>query len=214
MKLHFDLHAFAGTRARPVTAETGIAYEDYARMQTRQRKQSGERRLGTPDWAVNDAALRELLVAYMEKRAGVPRGTGTLSQRLARAKQAVMRQRAKLNDILDRLARKYVSAKRPRRKRALAIEIEGIDTAIRISENGAAVVAAIVYLYFRVGLDSPGVAEILRLKPPHVRVVLWRMRRIAQQFSACRPQKSGRNIPRTNQRCNHGYTALPDTADV
>jgi hypothetical protein len=151
-------------------------------MQTYQHKQSAERKLPTPTWAVNDAALREVLAVYMEKRAGIRPGTGTLSERLARAKEAVISQRAQMNQKLDRLSRRYVAAKRRKRKRALQIEVEGVDTAIRISENGAAVVAAIIYLYFRVGLESPGVAEVLRLKPPHVRIVLWRMRRIAKDL--------------------------------
>jgi hypothetical protein len=181
---HFDLHAFAGRRARPVSTATGISFDDFGFMQTRQHKQSGERRLPTPTWALNNAALRELITAYMEKRAGIPRGTGKLSERLARAKQSLIRRRAAINATLDRLSHKYVAAKRPKRKRALQIEIEGLDTWVRISESGAAVAAAIVYLYYRVGLDSPGVAEILRLKPPHVRMVLCRMRRIAKRLSA------------------------------
>ena len=182
MEPHFDQHAFAGRRARPVSPETGISFDDYGFMQTHQRKQSAERKLPTPTWAVNDAALREVLVSYLERRAVIRPGTGTLRERLARAKDAVIVQRAELNRRLDRLSRKYVAAKRRKRKRALQVEVEGVDTAIRISESGAALAAAIVYLYFRVGLDSPGVGEVLRLKPPHVRQVLHRMRRIAKQL--------------------------------
>jgi hypothetical protein len=46
-----------------------------------------------------------------------------------------------------------------------------------------------VYLYYRVGLDSPGVAAELNLKPPHVRMVLCRMRRIAEQLIAPKSAK-------------------------
>jgi len=145
--------------------------------------------LPTPTWAVNDSALRKLIVAYMEKRAGISPGKGTLPERLERARQAALRQHPEMNATLDRLSRKYVTAKRPKRKRALQIEIEGLDTTLRISENGAAVIAAVVYLYYRVGLDSPGIAEVLRLKPPHVRIVLYRMRRIAEQLSAPKSAK-------------------------
>jgi len=187
---HFDLHAFAGRRARPVSADTGIGFDDFERIHTYQHKASGERKLASPEWAENDEALRELIVAYVEKRAGIPRGTGTLHERLGRARQAALRQHPEMNATLDRLCRKYVTAKRPKRKRKLQVEIEGLDTTLRVSENGAAVVAAVVYLYYRVGLDSPGVAEILRLKPPHVRMVLHRMRRIAAQLGAPKPTKS------------------------
>lgn len=114
--LSFDRYAFDGRRAWPVSADTGLSFDDIGFMQTRQRKQSSDRRLPTPNWAVNNAALRELLVTYMEKRAGIPRGTGTLPERLGRARQAALRHHPEMNATLDRLCRKYLAAKRPKRK--------------------------------------------------------------------------------------------------
>ena len=48
---------------------------------------------------------------------------------------------------------------------------------MRITEHsgGAGFIVSIVYLYYRVGMDSVGVAAELGLKPPHVRMVLWRL---------------------------------------
>ena len=72
-----------------------------------------------------------------------------------------------------------------KRKRELEIEIEGIDTYLRISENGGAdIIAAIVYLYYRTGYDSVGVAAELGLKPPHIRQTLWRMHQTAKRLEA------------------------------
>lgn len=63
-----------------------------------------------------------------------------------------------------------------KRLRDLEIEIEGLDTYLRITEHGGAgFIVAIVYLYYRVGLDSVGVGIELGLKPPHVRQTLWRL---------------------------------------
>lgn len=216
---------FANRREYPVNARhtvegwvsTGIAFEDYARMNTQQRKQSGERRLPTPTWSVNDKLLRELLVVFMEERAGLrKKQKGTLTERLERAKVAVINQRPRLIAVLTRLGAEYVTLKRlgldptttdeqwnasrhqpyivccageakfvaeKKRKRELEIEIEGIDTYLRYTANGGAdVIAAVVYLYYRSGLDSVGVGSELGLKPPHVRQTLWRLHQTAAKL--------------------------------
>ena len=72
-----------------------------------------------------------------------------------------------------------------KRLRQLEIEIEGIDTYLRISENGGAdIVAAAVYLYYRTGLDSVGVGAELGLKSPHVRQTLYRLHQTAKRLEA------------------------------
>lgn len=191
---------------------TGIAFEDYARMSTHSHKASGERRLPTPVWAVNDGLLRELLVKFMEERAGFRRKQkGGLLERLERANAAVLAQRPRQIAVLTKLCKEYVAVKKygahqdctdeevmrlaekilgktplcaevAREKlakkyaRDWEIEIEGIDTYLRYTKNGGAgTVAAIVWLYYRVGLDSVGVGGELNLKPPHIRQILWRL---------------------------------------
>lgn len=190
----------------------GLAFEDYTRMSTQQRKQSGERRLQTPEWAINNAQMQELLVCFQEERAGFrKRQKGTLPERLKKANAAIVADRPRRKALLVKLAKQYVSVKthgahpeltdeaiydvliergqQPsmipghnrelvdcKTRRDLEIEIEGIDTYLRYTTTGGAdVVAAIVYLYYRIGLDSVGVGAELGLKPPHVRQTLWRM---------------------------------------
>lgn len=181
--LSFDSHAFAGKRAQAVSTSTGIAYDDYRGMHRYRHKPSGERRLPTPDWALDDTLLRPLIVAYVEDRAAVGIGPGTLSERLARANEALRQRRPKLNADLDRLSREYVYTVDPSRKRDLEIDIEGLDTCIRVNDRWAAVLAAIVYLYYRVRLDSVAVGEELGLKPPHVRQVLYRLHQVADRLA-------------------------------
>lgn len=108
MKLHYDAHQFGNRRAKPVSAETGLSWQDYGSMSTHTRKQSGERRLPTPDWALDDALLRELLVAFMESRAGIKPTKGRLRPRLERARLAILAQHPRLNETLDRLNARYV----------------------------------------------------------------------------------------------------------
>jgi hypothetical protein len=220
---NYDQHQFAGRQSYPVNARRtlegwtspGVAFEDYTRMSTQQRKASNERRLPTPKWAVNDGQLRTLLVTFMEERAGFRKQQkGTLMERLERAKLAVINQRPRLIQVLERLCNEYVTLKRAgacpemsdeelnaslvqplvlpqyarrfielKRKRALEIEIEGIDTYLRYTANGGAdVVAAIVYLYYRAGLDSVGVGAELGLKPPHIRQTIWRLHQTAEKI--------------------------------
>jgi|SRR5271166_3059138 len=202
----------------------GISFDDYSRMSLQTRKTSGERRLPTPLWAMNNAMLRRVIVTFMEERAfskkereKTPSDMG-LKERLERAKARIITKRAAAITVLDRLCDEYVdiknkglqpgltdrewneSKKQPymefaegearfqdekKRLRQLEIEIEGIDTYLRISENGGAdIVAAAVYLYYRTGLDSVGVGAELGLKSPHVRQTLWRLHQTAKRLEA------------------------------
>lgn len=259
MKNTYDQHQFYGRRSQPVSAlmtadgwlSTGISFDDYGRMSVQQRKQSGERRLATPIWAMNNALLRRVLIAFMEERAGFRKKKRTqtftrfekkitkidwylqdtkrggligevvhayYAARLDRAKSIIMGRRSGMIAVMDKLCAEYVEIKqkglnpditdkewnesRPQpfmsfaegearyqdeslRLRQLEIEIEGIDTYLRITENGGAdVICAVVYLYYRVGLDSVGVGIELGLKPPHVRQTLWKLHRTYDRMVA------------------------------
>jgi hypothetical protein len=68
------------------------------------------------------------------------------------------------------------------RLRQLERVIEGIDTYLRYTNNGGAdMVVAAVYLYYRVGMDSVGVASELGLKSPHIRQILYRLHQTAKR---------------------------------
>jgi hypothetical protein len=192
--VHFDTHIFADQKSQPVHAEktfdgyrtTGISFEDYTSMNIRVRKQSNERRVATPVWAVNTEALRTLLVRFMEGRAGWAQvvRTGTLKDRLDEAITRVKGKRERIDTLLTQLCHKYVAEKNSpnpdrERLRGLAVEIEGMDTLLmHFSDGGAALVAAIIYLYYRARLNSVGVAEHLHIKPPHVRTILFRLHKV------------------------------------
>lgn len=238
--------------ARPTSdgwESTQIAYEDYSRMSTQRRKQSGERRLPTPDWAVNNGKLRQLLVAFMEERAGFRKAQkGSLHARLERAKDAIIAQRPRRIETLDGLCVQYVNLKkygaypdatdeevldihyqifqRPAlpypdengrlwarrdlehlRARQLEIEIEGLDTYLCYTANGGAdKIAALVYLYYRVGLDSVGTGQQLDLKPPHVRQILYRLHETWEQKFA--PKQAAENDIESKDETGKGRSLL------
>jgi len=210
---HFDRWQFGDRRPHPVSAESdgqgsfttpGISFDDFSRMSTMQRKTTGERRLPTPSWAVNDKELQHLLVIFIEERTGFRKHkdplvekkkdltTETLKARLEKAKEKVMARRDGQRAVMHRLNEQYVHLQQQgflsdveqMRCRQLENEIQGHDTYLRYTENGGAdVVAAIVYLYYRAGMDSVGVAAELGIKPPHVRQTLWRLHRVADYMA-------------------------------
>jgi hypothetical protein len=187
---HFDRNRHGTTRF-PVSAEydgeswssPGIDFSDYSRMSTQQRKQSGERRLPTPVWSVNQSLLRAVLVRYLEKRAMLIKPQpGTEQERMQRALAVIEKSRPLLEESLKQMCAGYVQLKKSgcdaARLKKLAEEIENHDSVLRMNNaNLAGTIIRIVHLYYRCRLDSVGVGMELGLKPPHVRQILWKLRR-------------------------------------
>lgn len=174
---------------RPVSAEydgagfqsPGISFEDYSRMATIQHKQSGERRLPTPQWALRPDLLRSVIVHFVERRAALGKKAqpGTERERLERASQKNVERCKRKQAILQRLCAEFVELKRlggdPVRAKKLSEQIQNLDTCLRIDRGIAGTAIRVVHLYYSVGLDSVGVATELGLKPPHVRQMLWKL---------------------------------------
>src|SRR5579863_8506968 len=203
---------FADRRQFPVSANvtadgwhsTGIDFADYQRMGTQQRRQSGERRLPTPRWAINDEMLRLLLVSFLEVRLqhgynnegkgehyGVQKfwrkmaeQNVSLETRLQNAIDGLQGQRPSRFETLDSMCKEFAGADGPR-KRQLSLQIESLDTYLRYTEKdaGVGILARIPVLYYRVGFDSVGVALELNLKPPHIRQVLFQFFVVARLLS-------------------------------
>jgi len=148
-------------------------------MGVRVHKSANERQADSP-WAANNDQLQQVVARYLEGRALLKPGTGTIKQRLARAEAALRAQKPAHSETLTKLCKEYVAAKKepnPDRDRlgSLEIEIENLDTILRITEKGAALVFAIVYLYWRANQNSVYVAQEVGIKPPHVRTLLHRL---------------------------------------
>ncbi|MGH9505056.1 MAG: hypothetical protein ACRD20_19555 [Terriglobales bacterium] len=67
--------------------------------------------------------------------------------------------------------------------RKMEVLIEGKDTEIVNNDRGPGLIAAMVYLYYRVSLDSVGVAQVLRVKPPYVRQTMYRLHTVWRQMN-------------------------------
>jgi hypothetical protein len=178
------------TKMMPISAEytggefssPGIAFEDYSRMATIIHKQSGERRLPTPEWVLRPDLLRQILVNYLERRAGFHKAQpGTDRERLDRANQKLAALCARKESVLRKLCSEYIDLKNtgidPARAKKLSELIANLDTCLRFERDIAGTVLRVVHLFYSVCLDSVGVATELGIKPTHVRQMLWRLRR-------------------------------------
>lgn len=186
-----------------MSPDTRISFDDYERMQIYEhhRSQSPAKTLPTPEWALNDRMLREVIIAFIENRAQLRPGAGTVRERLTQAIEGLRNKAAKIKTDLDWMQLDYVTEPDSKRKRRLQIEIENYDTQLRILERPA-VLAMIPYLYYRVPMGSVGVAEQVGLRPPHVRQILFRMNEIAEELN----QRKKIDIARAEQLRASGMT--------
>ena len=190
---------------RPVSAETCIGFEEYSRMQTRVRKMHGARRMAPPPYATSDAALRKVLVAYLERRAFSKTQRDLLHevapcseiQAINRAQQVLLSHRPRKIETLRRLSQEFVALKKKpnpdaKRLKTLQVQIRNVDTLLRIEGNVAALVTGVLYWYYRCGFDSVKVASEAGISPIHIRQLL---KRIADTWE----EVTGTKIPRVER---------------
>jgi hypothetical protein len=175
--LHYDAHHYIKPK-HAVSAGTGISFQDYAGMHVQNRPQSSKHK-PAPEWALDDRKLLELVATQMEYRA-LAFTAGDPKERIANAQAALEEKRPMLEAQLDRLCAEYASVKKVTpsnegRLIRLRTLIQNTDTTLLILNRTAALMTAIVYLYWRARYDSVGVAEELRVRPPHVRTILCRL---------------------------------------
>jgi len=174
---HHPVHAeFIGGEIK----SSNIAFEDYARMSTHTCKLAANRRYGVPAWALSLADLAAVIAHSMERRTGLRKFLTTLStnERLEAAQKIINAQRPALTARLDKLCKEYVGAKDSgdhERADALQIQIENIDTQLVMLDRVAAILAGVVYFYWRCGFDSVKTGQELHIKPTHVRQILCRL---------------------------------------
>jgi len=204
---HYDDHQFQNSRR---SRQKLLAFADLHNMHFERRKQTQERRLATPGWALNDEQLRELLVQYLERQAffgRVPPGTMTLEERIKRAEEKLAVQVPKLQSELRQRIFEYHELQKcgrltPSRRKELEREIQGIDTRICIIRRGAlATLTAMVYLYYREGLNAVDVAEQLGVVPTTVHQVFYKLAKLSK-----RSEDQVRREPRRDPyKCKRGH---------
>lgn len=102
------------------------------------------------------------------------------------------------------IARNYLTKKKLKN---LEVQIQNLDTDLVLTSKGhAEMIAAIVYLYYRLGWDSVTVAEELGLKSPHVRQVLARLHGTWRQSLSHLDEEPDASAPDTD--CTPSATPL------
>jgi hypothetical protein len=200
--LSFDKHQFGGRAQHPVHADfiggeiksPGISFDDYNRMSTQLlcRLNSG-RRLAAPSWAYNDDQLLCVLARSMEERALTWRYVqeGTDLERLARAQQQLEKLRPQLTARVDKLCKLFVAAKNDGlgdATRAYGIQIENLDTSLRIMADVPKILAGCAYFFWRAGFNSVQTGYQLGIRPPHVRQILCRLLACAKLLGFAPPE--------------------------
>jgi hypothetical protein len=172
--------------------DADLSYDDKQHIQIRQHRLASCRRPPTPIWATNQTLLRQLLVRFMELRAGVRIQPGlTESERLAQATARLVQQRRTLTKRMERLARAYV--KRPcwydgrfASPRKLETQIRVLDAQLCLLNSpgaGAGTLLRVVQLYFGVGWDSVAVAHEVGIRPEGVRQLIHRLHRVWRRMA-------------------------------
>jgi len=194
--VHFDQHQFLKDRPKPVNGNNSIAWEDYERMNLHTRKQSNERKMPTPEWALDDEKLRKLLVRFVENRAGITLAVpGGLKERLDHAWRVLQGDGPRLQKIMDGLNAEYICCTDKKRRHELEVEIENCDTQLMLVAKGPGALLRMVHLYYRTRLDSVGVAGELGIKPPHVRTTLCRMNQFWKKMHT--PAEAAKHVVRS-----------------
>lgn len=183
-------------------ASNGLDYDDYSRMSTHtSAKPNKGRHAPTPEWIFNDEMVSEVVTLFLEERAHLVFGNetrirharvGSVFERLERAQERILRKRPQLERTLRDLCARFQGE--PENRKMLSVLIENVDTQLRIIERGPSIAVATLHYYYRMGMDSVGVAGELGIKPVHVRQLLHRLNRTYKLVAAIREGRA-RVIP-------------------
>lgn len=188
-EIHFDDHQFYRRRGRVVEAHvtadgfatTGISFQDFGGMHVTDRgRKKRERRLPTPDWANTDETLRKRVLDCLERRLYLRGGEDlTDFERLDRIETASKAGIPALKAELANQVKRYSEDQKtglPEYLASLAVEIQNRDSEIVLRQRGlASLMIAAVYKYYRLGWNSTQIANDLGIKPPMVRIWMWRV---------------------------------------
>ncbi len=161
---------------------TGIGWDDFSRMAVHTHKLNSARRKETPAWALSVKQTAQVVAWYMEQRSGMrhPSG-GTIERRIRRAEKRIRENQIPLlRATIAELCKRYMTAQGEEREQ-LAILIENRDTQVAVAERGAKLVTGVISYYLHQGWNSVDTARVLHLKPPHVRQLVYRLRRCAAE---------------------------------
>jgi hypothetical protein len=211
----FDQHQWGRSLRR---GQMQVAWSDLDRMSIGQQArglQNG-RPSPTPEWALRDSEFQEVLLRYLECRFQLWKASGSIAERLANCQKAGRVRAKRTQQKVDEWVQTYraivhesfadvdgehynwlfcraLRGEGPAelKQRALNV-IENLDAAAVMHERAAEIAASVAYKYWRLGWNSPSIAETSGISPMHVRQILCRLNRAARRRDAGFIPKSGR----------------------
>jgi hypothetical protein len=184
---------FATFGAQGEVRSTKLSFDDYNKMQSFGGKVQSWRKI-TPDWITDSNKFREVVCRSVERRAWIwnPDMTRTQQERIDIAQEKLNKQLAQKICTLDSLCERYLEAKLngdPVAAKKFSRTIEQIDTTVAHLDRMAALVTACLFLSYRVGMNSVEVSAVLVcVKPPLVRQICYRARKLAEKIFSGAPQ--------------------------
>ena len=189
----FDPHQFANRKVK----SSQLTFNDMARTHiVRMGDKKPARRTATPEWAMDNSALLEVVAFYLEGRLFIRNHSGTLQERLARCRAAAEAQlpwkRAQLESMIERYRALSHSPKaKASDVQRLAQLISNIDSEIFLATKLPETVCAALYLYHRLCWNSCSVAEHLHTTSCHVRQLLHRVGKAAERMKRKKEIENG-----------------------
>jgi len=165
-------------RAKREGGRDCIAYEDSLRVA---KHHAPKARM--EEWA-EPANLSLVLVTLWERRAWAWKTRSqqlehqgiSLRERLQQAQAALEARRPAMLAHLDELCKRYVACSGSEERKKLVAQIRSLDGELKVIARGPGLIARIVYLSLRMGLDSVAVGQEIGFGPTFCRQQLHRCR--------------------------------------
>src|ERR1700719_910291 len=132
---------------------TGLGFDDYRSMQCFVKAPTF-RHKPTPIYATDPTAMRKLITRFMERRSYLPGAhegplPGSDTERMERAKAAILADVPRLDALTTSLCQRYVDGRKngadPEWLRRMEIEIENHDTQLRMARETPAILVGGLY---------------------------------------------------------------------
>jgi hypothetical protein len=230
----FDRYAFENRRTRP-NPESGLDFAGMQHLHTLRIPDARKgRRLAVPAWALSDTKLAEVCVLYLEQRFQAKDCSGDLKARLQRCREAAALTAKGTKARLERWIRNYrainnarfheadesvytklfLSTLRAESSAKLLAEISkqatNLDSEVMMLERAPEIALSVLYLYFRLGYNSPSISESLTITPVAARQIIHRAsQRAVRKVSRTRLTKEQISELR---RLHHAGTPTPQLA--
>ena len=192
---------------------TGLSFDDYSRCQISSHGSFESRPVTPPSWAVNLRELSLLLARFLELRAGIhaPR-IDKPERRIVYAQNKILKATPKWIASLDKLIAERMASTDPERRRVLETQIRSLDGRLVIDQRGPALIAGVIFYFFRCGYSAPETSAALKgiISNVAIRQMAFRLERLWKLMQSGQDKKPTREeICRARRRAEYHLKGKP-----